>query len=178
MNTGIQRSSATPLGAYTTTAPNGKVKKGKEQVRKNLTEIMVAHNIPYVAQTALGYWNDLITKTQKALETEGPTFINVIQPCRLGWGYPPEDTVTLGRLAVETCLWPVYEVVNGKYKINVKPKEKKPITEYLKLQSRFKHLFKPENESVVVEIQKNIDAHWAWLQMMEECTNTRQQQGS
>jgi len=171
MNTGIQRSSATPLGAYTTTAPNGKVKKGKEQVRKNLTEIMVAHNIPYVAQTAIGYWNDLITKTQKALEIDGPTFINVIQPCRLGWGYAPEDTVTLGRLAVETCLWPVYEVVNGKYKINVKPKEKKPITEYLKLQSRFKHLFKPENESVIVEIQKNIDAHWAWLQMMEECTN-------
>lgn len=171
MNTGIQRSSATPLGAYTTTAPNGKVKKGKEQVRKNLTEIMVAHNIPYVAQTAIGYWNDLITKTQKALDTEGPTFINVIQPCRLGWGYKPEDTVTLGRLAVETCLWPVYEVVNGKYKINVKPKEKKPIIEYLKLQSRFKHLLKPENESVIVEIQKNIDEQWSWLQMMEECTN-------
>lgn len=171
MNTGIQRSSATPLGAYTTTAPNGKVKKGKEQMRKDLTEIMVAHNLPYAAQTAIGYWNDLVTKVQKALETDGPTFINVIQPCRLGWGYAPEDTVIMGRLAVETCLWPVYEVVNGKYKINVKPKEKKPITDYLKLQSRFKHLLKPENESLVAEIQKNIDEHWAWLQKMEECTN-------
>ena len=171
MNTGIQRSSATPLGAYASTAPVGKVKKGKEQIRKNLTEIMVAHNIPYVAQSAIGYWNDLTTKVQKALDTDGPTFINVIQPCRLGWGYTPEDTVALGRLAVETCFWPVYEVVNGKYKINVKPKEKKPVIEYLKLQSRFKHLLRPENESLVAEIQKNIDEHWAWLQMMEECTN-------
>lgn len=171
MNTGIQRSSATPLGAHTTTAPVGKVQKGKQQIRKNLTECIVAHNLPYVAQTAIGYWNDLMTKVKKALDTAGPTFINIIQPCRLGWGYNPQDTVTLGRLAVETCLWPVYEVVNGKYKINIKPKEKKPVTEYLRLQARFKHLLLPENASLVEEIQRGIDDQWKWLHMMEECTN-------
>ncbi|MDD5131274.1 MAG: thiamine pyrophosphate-dependent enzyme [bacterium] len=171
MNTGIQRSSATPLGAYASTSPVGKVKKGKEQIKKDLTKVMVAHNIPYVGQTAVGYWNDLTTKVQKALETDGPTFINVLQPCRLGWGYNPADTAVLGRLAVETCFWPIYEVVDGKYKINVKPKEKKPITEYLKLQTRFKHLLRPENAGIVAEIQKNIDENWAWLQMMEECSN-------
>jgi pyruvate ferredoxin oxidoreductase beta subunit len=171
MNTGIQRSSATPLGAYATTSPVGKAQQGKQQVRKDLTECMVAHNIPYVAQSAVGYWSDFTTKVKKALDTDGPTFINILQPCRLGWAYNPEDTLVLGRLAVETCMWPLYEVVDGKYKINVKPKEKKPIIEFLKLQGRFKHLLKPENNHIIEQIQKNIDEHWAWLQMMEECTN-------
>jgi len=171
INTGIQRSSATPLGAFATTAPVGKVKKGKEQVRKDLTKAMVAHNLPYVAQTAVGYWNDLTSKVVKALSYDGPTFINALQPCRLGWGYNPEDTLVIGRLAVETCFWPMYEVVDGKYKITVKPREKKPIMEYIKLQSRFKHLLLPENAGIVKEIQKNVDENWAWLQMMEECTN-------
>jgi len=89
MNTGIQRSGATPLGAHTTTAPAGKVKQGKEQNRKDLTAIMVAHEIPYVAQSVVGHWNDFISKVQKALATDGPSFINVLQPCRLGWAYKP-----------------------------------------------------------------------------------------
>jgi pyruvate ferredoxin oxidoreductase beta subunit len=163
MNTGIQRSGATPKGAHTTTAPTGKVKQGKEQMRKDLTAIMVAHELPYVAQCAVGNWNDFTTKVQKALETDGPTFINILQPCRLGWGYKPEDTMMLGRLAVETCFWPVYEVVNGEYKLNTKPKEKKPVSEFFKLQTRFKHLMKPENKPLLDEIQAEIDKRWEKL---------------
>ena len=163
MNTGIQRSGATPKGAHTTTAPMGKVKQGKEQVRKDLTAIMVAHEIPYVAQSIVGNWNDYITKVQKALNTDGPAFINVLQPCRLGWAYPPEDTMLMGRLAVETCMWPVYEVVNGEYKITMKPKEKKPVVEFLKPQGRFKHLFRPENKPILDEIQAEVDRKWEKL---------------
>jgi len=160
MNTGIQRSSATPMGATTTTAPSGKQSSGKIQARKDLTAIMVAHNIPYAAQTAVGFHNDLISKVQKALASNGPAFINVIQPCRLGWAYPPEDTIRLGRLAADTCVWPLYEVVNGEYKLSYKPKEKKPVVEWLKVQGRFKHLFKPGNEAVIEQIQKDVDKNW------------------
>ena len=163
MNTGIQRSGATPKGAHTTTAPTGKVKQGKEQNRKDLTAIMVAHDIPYVAQASIGYWNDFTNKVQKALATEGPAFINVLQPCRLGWAYKPEDTMTLARMAVETCVWPIFEVINGEYKINMKPKEKKPIEDFMKSQGRFKHLFKPENKAILEDIQQGVDRRWAKL---------------
>ncbi|MDR3111582.1 MAG: pyruvate ferredoxin oxidoreductase [Elusimicrobiota bacterium] len=163
MNTGIQRSGATPRGATTTTAPDGKAKHGKEQSRKDLTAIIAAHNIPYVAQSYIGNWNDFITKVQKALAVDGPTFINVFTPCRLGWNYNPEETMNLARLAIETCIWSSYEIENGVYKINVKPKEKKPVTEFLKLQGRFKHLFKPENAGVIEEIQKEVDRNWEFL---------------
>ncbi|MDD5688583.1 MAG: thiamine pyrophosphate-dependent enzyme [Elusimicrobia bacterium] len=161
MNTGIQRSSATPKGANTTTAPSGKKATGKIQMRKDLTAIMVAHNIPYVAQTTLSFQNDLISKVQKALSMNGAAFMNIMQPCRLGWGYPPEDTIRLGRLAADTCIWPVYEVINGEYKLNYKPKEKKPVTEWLKTQGRFKHLFSPGNEGVIEQIQQDVDKNWA-----------------
>jgi len=168
MNTGIQRSGATPRGAQTTTAPTGKVKTGgKEQMRKDLTAIMVAHDIPYVAQTIAGNWNDLITKVQKALAVDGPSFINVLQPCRLGWGYKPEETLALGRLAVETCMWPIFEVVHGEYKISQKPKEKKPLVEFLKPQSRFKHLFRPENAELLASLQAEVDARWERLLKIE-----------
>jgi pyruvate ferredoxin oxidoreductase beta subunit len=164
MNTGIQRSGATPLGAHTTTAPAGKAHQGKEQNKKDLTQIMIAHNIPYVAQSYVGNWNDFITKVQKALSIDGPSFINILAPCRLGWNYNPEDTMSLARLAVETCIWPSFEVENGIYKINVIPKEKKPVTEFLKPQGRFKHLFKPENALILEAIQQSVDKNWEILQ--------------
>ncbi|MCX5781900.1 MAG: thiamine pyrophosphate-dependent enzyme [Elusimicrobia bacterium] len=173
MNTGIQRSGATPKGAHTTTAPAGKVKMGKEQFRKDLTAIMAAHDIPYVAQAVVGNWNDFVTKVQKALETDGPSFINILQPCRLGWGYPPEETMSIGRLAVETCMWPIYEVVNGQYKINSKPKEKKPVAEFMKKQSRFKHLFKPENQAILDSIQAEVDQKWNKLLKLESLSNEK-----
>ncbi|MBN2058585.1 MAG: pyruvate ferredoxin oxidoreductase [Candidatus Saganbacteria bacterium] len=160
MNTGIQRSSATPKGASTTTAPAGKVQPGKVQFSKNLTEIMVAHDLPYVAQSAVGFWRDLTTKAEKAFNTQGPKFINVLQPCRLGWAYDPSKTCEIGRLAADTCIWPLYEVENGKYKLTYKPKEKKPVTEFLKLQGRFRHLTKPGNEAIIEAIQKEVDRRW------------------
>lgn len=163
MNTGVQRSGATPKGADTTTAPVGKVNKGKTQYRKDMTEIMVAHGIPYAAQSVAGNWRDLTSKVEKALAIEGPKFINVFQPCRLGWGYEPELTCDMGRMAADTCTWPLYEVVNGQYKITYKPKEKKPVAEWLKLQGRFRHLSKPENKAIVDDIQSFTDKKWEIL---------------
>jgi len=160
MNTGIQRSSASPRGSHTTTAPSGKASYGKQQFRKDLTEIMVAHHIPYVAQTSIGNWRDLINKVEKALEADGPSFINIYTPCRLGWGYDPSTTIDLAKLVADTCAWPLYEVVNGEHKLTYKPKEKKPYTEYLKLQDRFKHLFKPGNEALLQELQVEVDRRW------------------
>lgn len=160
MNTGVQRSGATPKGADTTTAPVGKVKKGKEQYRKDLTAIMVAHGIPYAAQAVVGNWRDLTGKVEKALSVEGPKFINIFQPCRLGWAYEPSITCDMGRLAADTCVWPLYEVVNGQYKITYKPKAKKPVLDFLKLQGRYRHLLKPENQAIVDSIQAITDKNW------------------
>jgi len=163
MNTRVQRSAATPKGAATTTAPAGKVIPGKVQFPKNMTEIMVAHDIPYVAQSAVGFWRDLTSKAEKAFSIRGPKFMNVMQPCRLGWVYDPKLTAELGRLAADTCVWPLYEVENGVYKLTYKPKEKKPVIEFLKLQDRFRHLFKPGNEGVLEAIQKETDRRWEAL---------------
>ena len=168
MNTGVQRSGATPKGADTTTAPVGKMKKGKEQYRKDLTEIMVAHKIPYVAQAVVGNWRDLTSKVEKALSMEGSKFINVFQPCRLGWSFEPELTCDMGRLSADACVWPLYEVVNGQYKITYKPKEKKPISEWIKLQGRFRHLLKPENKALLDEIQAMTDKNWEELLRKEK----------
>lgn len=162
-NTGIQRSSATPLGADTTTQPVGKVIKGKKQFQKDLTLCMVAHKIPYAAQASPSHWNDLITKVKKALSIEGPKFINVLSPCPLGWGHQADETIDMARLAVETCFWPLYEVENGVFRLNYKPKEKLPITEWTKAQSRFKHLQKLENQSILDQLQKFVDNNWAEL---------------
>ena len=163
MNTGVQRSGATMFGAETTTTPVGRKGYGKKQFEKDLTAIMVAHGIPYVAQGSPSFWNDLITKMQKALETDGPSFINVLAPCRLGWAFPPEETIELGRLAVNTCAWPLYEVVNGEYKITYKPREKMPIEAYLKKQTKYRHLFRPGNEWMVPAFQKHVDEKWERL---------------
>lgn len=172
MNTGIQRSSATPKFADTTTSPAGTVIPGKMQSRKDLTEIMEAHHLPYVAQTA-AYMNfkDLYEKAEKAIYTEGPTFLNVLSPCPRGWGYPTEDLMQINKLAVETCYWPLYEVENGKYKITYKPAKKLPIEEFLKPQKRFKHLFKPGNEWMIEEFQKEVDRRWEALIELEKMSN-------
>jgi len=163
MNTGVQRSSATPLGAWTSTSPVGSVDVGKKDFPKDLTEIMIAHDIPYVAQAAVHHWKDLATKVQKALAIRGPKFINLLAPCTLGWKYPPEIGLDVSRLAVETCVWPLYEYENGKRKLTHRPKEKKPIIEYLKVQDRFKHLLRPENQAIIDQIQKQIDKRWSRL---------------
>ena len=172
MNTGTQRSSATPHFADTTTAPAGKVKHGKAEPRKDLTEIMVKHNIPYVAQTAMiGNFKDIYEKAEKAIYTEGAAFLNTLSPCPRGWGYDPSDLIQIEKLAVDTCFWPLYEVVNGVYKVTYKPAKKLPVEEFLKPQKRFKHLFKPGNEWMIDEIQKEVDKKWNYLLEMETLTN-------
>ena len=160
MNTGIQRSSATPKGADTTTSPAGKVIQGKVQNRKDLTEILAAHHIPYVAQASPSHWNDLITKTQKALAADGPAFMNVLMPCRLGWAFQPQYGIQIARDAVNCCYWPLYEVEDGKYKITYKPREKQPLVEFLKKQTKFRHLFRPGNERIIEDLQAEIDIRW------------------
>ena len=172
MNTGIQRSSATPRFADTTTSPAGKKIPGKMQSRKDLTEIMVSHHIPYIAQTA-AYMNfkDLYEKAEKAIYTKGAKFMNVLAPCPRGWGYPTEDLMEINKLAVETCYWPLYEVENGIYHINYKPTEKKPVAEFLKTQKRFRHMFKEGNEWMIEEFQKEVDKRWQELLDKEAMTN-------
>ncbi len=163
MNTGIQRSSATPYGANTTTSPAGKVIPGKRQFRKDLTAIMAAHGIPYVAQAAPSQWKDLMEKTRKAVNSGGPAFMNVLSSCNRGWRHPTDETVEITQLAVDTCFWPLYEVENGVWKLNYKPKEKLPVEEWLKRQGRFRHLFKPENRHMIDELQAEVDRRWERL---------------
>ena len=169
MNTGIQRSSATPFCADTTTRPAGSVVQGKTEQRKNLTKIMAAHNIPYAAQASPSHWMDLMKKVQKAMEINGPKFMNIVTPCNRGWRSRTDDAILLSRLAVETCYWPLYEIENGITKITFRPKEQKPIVDFLKPQGRFKHLFKPENEALLAKIQEDIDREWGRLQKEETC---------
>ncbi len=172
MNTGIQRSSATPKYADTTTSPAGKEKHGKQQWRKDLTEVMVSHHIPYVAQTAaIGNMKDLYEKAEKAIYTEGPAFMNVLAPCPRGWQYDTPDLMEINRLAIETCFWPLYEVIDGKYKINYKPKNKLPVKEFLKVQGRFKHLLRTGNEHMIEEVQIEVDKRWAELIKLAEELN-------
>lgn len=163
MNTGIQRSSATPFGADTTTCPAGEVIPGKPQQRKDLTKIMAAHGIPYVAQASPSHWSDLVKKVKKALSIKGPKFMNIIAPCNRGWRSKSDDAIALSKLAVETCYWPLYEIEDGVTKVTFKPKEKKPLVDFLKPQGRFKHMFAPENESLLKQAQAAIDKEWESL---------------
>jgi len=172
MNTGIQRSGATPKGAFTTTAPAGKATPGKTQLKKDLTAICAAHGIPYAATAAPHRARDLMQKVQKAVSADGPAFLCVLSPCPRGWRYKPEDTMAMCKLAAETCAWPIYEIENGKVAVNYKPKEKKPIVEWLKSQGRFKHLFSPQNEKLLAEIQADVDRKWERLLKLEAMDKT------
>lgn len=163
MNTGGQRSGATPYGANTETAPAGENSFGKGQQRKDLMEIVNAHGIKYLAQSNVAFVNDLKKKAKKALETSGPSFLLVLQPCTQLWKFPTSEYVALGKLATETNFWPLYEIEDGKYTINTIVKNPKPIEEFLKLQGRFKHLFAEKNKEVIVDIQKTIDANFEKL---------------
>lgn len=167
MNTGIQRSSATPYYADTTTSPAGKAVPGKQQPRKDLTAIMAAHNIPYAAQTAISSWQDVHKKSKKAFDKDGPCFINILSPCPRGWRYNTPDNVELVKIAVETRFWPLYEVENGEWKLNYKPKKYVPIEEFLKPQGRFRHLFEPGNGHIIEQMQQIVDKKW--LDLLERC---------
>lgn len=133
---------------------------------------MVSHHLPYVAQTlALNNFKDLYEKAEKAIYTKGACFLNVMAPCPRGWGYNTEDLMQINKLAVETCYWPMYEVVDGVYKISYKPANKLPIEEFLRPQKRFKHLFNPGNEWMIKEFQEEVDSRWQELLDLETITN-------
>ena len=165
MNTGIQRSSATPKGAWATTSEVGKEQQGKPQKRKDLTSIMAAHGVPYVAQATVGNWRDLVSKAEKAIAVDGPAFLNVMAPCPRGWRIDSSMTAEICRMAVNSKFWPLFEVENGKWKLTpVRDKNLIPVKDFLKPQGRFKHLFKPGNEALLEEIQQDVDDFWAYLE--------------
>jgi pyruvate ferredoxin oxidoreductase beta subunit len=154
MNTGIQRSGATPYGASTTTSPHGKESFGENKPKKNMPMIMAAHGVPYVANASISYPEDFMKKVKKAAEIEGPAYLHLQQPCTTGWGYNPEQTIELGRLAVETGSWILYEIEEGEFKVTYRPIQRRMVKEYLDTQKRFKHLTDIEKE----KIQSHVDA--------------------
>lgn len=168
-NTGGQRSGSTPLGASTSTTPAGRVSYGKKQKKKDLLSIMAAHGSPYVAQVAPNKWKDMNVKIKKAIDTEGPTFINAMSACTTEWKFNSNHTVELSNLAVDSLVFPLYEIIDGhELRITYRPKNVIPVRDYLAAQGRFKHLFKPENEHIIEQFQKDVDARWELLQRREE----------
>ena len=159
MNTGIQRSSATPFGASTTTSPAGKVSIGQVTWKKNMPAIAAAHNIPYVATACPSYPFDLMAKVEKGASTPGPAYVHILSVCPTGWRCATDLTIRIGRLAVETGIFPLYEVENGKYRLNFDFPKLRPVTDYMKLQGRFRHL----SEDVINKIQQRVSAEYAEL---------------
>ena len=153
MNTGIQRSGATPYGATTTTSPKGSASFGEDKPKKDMPMIMAAHGIPYVATASIAYPEDYVNKVKKAATIDGPAYIHLHQPCTTGWGFSSDKTIEMGRLAVETGSWILYEVENGEFNITFRPDERKPVKEYLAPQKRFKHL----DDEHIAKIQKYVD---------------------
>ena len=157
MNTGIQRSSSTPFGASTTTSPAGKVKMGQITWKKNMPAIAAAHNISYVATACPSYPVDLIQKVKKAADIEGAAYIHILSVCPTGWRSAPELSIKLGRLAVETGIFPIYEVERGQYRLNIDFPNLKPIKEYIKLQGRFRHLTDEMIEGIEKRVHKEYE---------------------
>jgi pyruvate ferredoxin oxidoreductase beta subunit len=150
MNTGIQRSSQTPAGSWTTSTPLGKFGS-----KKDMPLIMADHKIPYVATATVSFPYDLINKITKARDMgKGFKYIHILTPCPSGWRFPENKTIEVGRLAVETGLWKLFEIVNGKRRLTYKPRKRIPVAEYLKLQGRFRNL----KEEEIAAIQKEADA--------------------
>jgi pyruvate ferredoxin oxidoreductase beta subunit len=159
MNTGIQRSSATPFGASTTTSPAGKKSTGQVTWKKNMPEIAAAHGIPYVATATHSYPFDLMAKVAKGAAVPGPAYIHVLSVCPTGWRSAANLSIKLGRLAVETGIFPLYEVENGRHRITVDVPELRPVKDYLKLQGRFRHL----SDDVIATIEDRVRSEYARL---------------
>jgi pyruvate ferredoxin oxidoreductase beta subunit len=164
MNTGIQRSGATPFGAATTTSPAGLDSLGKAQQRKDMTAVAVAHGVPYVAQAAGCDWFDLSRKAENAAAAHGPAFLNVLTDCPVGWGHEPRLSLQVLRAAVESRFWPLYEVVDGRYRLTHVPDDIVPIEEWLRPQKRFAHLLRPENAELLEHVQRRVEEEWVQLQ--------------
>lgn len=159
MNTGIQRSGLTPFGASTTTSPAGRVFKGQRTWKKDMAAIAEAHRIPYVATVSISHMKDFYMKVLKAAEIEGPAYLHILAPCPTGWRIPPEMAVEIGRIAVESGFFPLYEVEHGKKRLTVKISERKPVKDYIKIQGRFRHL----TDEDIEYIQRRVDEEYERL---------------
>ncbi|MGM0398995.1 MAG: pyruvate synthase subunit PorB [Halobacteriota archaeon] len=158
MNTGIQRSSSTPLGASTTTSPAGEESFGNDTNKKNMPAIAADHGCSYVATASIAYPTDFKKKIEKALEHDGPKYIQVSSPCMLGWQFDSAETVSIAKLAVQTGMHPLFEIENGEVTDVMSLSNRKPVEEYLEKQGRYKHLFaKDDGDEVIEEIQAYID---------------------
>lgn len=161
MNTGIQRSSSTPKGAWTTTTPV----LGKQEGKKDMARILIAHGVPYVATASVGYPHDFLSKLQRAKSIRGFRFIHLHAPCPIGWRFDPKYTVKVAKLAVETGLWVLYEYYNGRITLSgpsrpyADPSKRKPVEEYLKLQGRFRKV----DQELINEIKRNVEENWEWI---------------
>ena len=164
MNTGVQRSGATPFGASTTTTPAGVDSFGKAQQRKDMTAIAVAHHVPYVAQAASVHWRDLSLKAQRAAAADGPAFLNVLTNCPVGWGHEPRETLDILNAGVDSCFWPLYEVVEGRYRLTYLPERIRPLEDWLRPQQRFAHLLRPEAAGLLEQIRCQVRDDWEALQ--------------
>ncbi len=163
MNTGVQRSGSTPYGAVTTTTPVGKEKDFKRQNKKIVADMMMSQGVPYVATATIAYPEDLIKKVNNARKVKGPKFIQILAPCPTGWYYPPEKSVEISRLAVLTRVFPLYEYIEGSFKL-MKPTGKADLRDYLSLQKRFEYL----DDDDIRNIQKAIDERWEMLLKKEK----------
>ncbi len=159
MNTGVQRSSATPFGAWTTTSPTGKKSTGQFTWKKNMPEIAVAHNIPYVATASHSYPFDLMEKVKKAVNTPGPAYLHILSVCPTGWRSATDTVIKLGRMAVQTGMFPLYEVENGEYKMSVDLPKLRPIKDYMTGQGRFRHL----SDDIIEQIQERVELEYQKL---------------
>ncbi|MEA3559519.1 MAG: 3-methyl-2-oxobutanoate dehydrogenase subunit beta [Candidatus Thermoplasmatota archaeon] len=169
MNTGIQRSGSTPIGAWTTTTPVGTSQAWEKSPKKSMTKIMAAHGIPYIATAAISYPEDLIRKVKKALSIKGCKFLQIYSPCPTGWKMDPGLTVQISREALSSRAFPLFEIENGVYKISMKP-AKTPLKEYLFKQGRFKHM----PEDLIEKVENALDANWEELLFQEKITQERQ----
>lgn len=151
MNTGFQRSGATPWGAATSTGPSGSRPLWEDRPKKDMLRIMAAHNIPYAATASVAYPRDFMEKVRRAAVVKGPSYIQVLSPCPTGWGYEPHLTVEMGRLAVETGMWTLAEYYEGEFRVTHRPSRRKPVREYLTAQRRFAHLTEGETERLQAE---------------------------
>lgn len=171
MNTGIQRSGGTPFGASTTTSPAGSVVPGKTQFRKPITDIIAAHRIPFVATASPAYPEDLVAKVRAGLDVDGPAFMHIEASCNRGQRFDPAKSIEYVRLATQTCMHPLYSVINGEYKLSrpseriaKDPSKKVPLEEYIKLEGRWRHFFKPvRQEELINKFQAEVDKRWAEL---------------
>ena len=160
MNTGIQRSGATPYGAATTTTPAGSKIAGKPDAKKDLIGVCVAHGVEFAATASVAFWNDYITKVRRAAAVKGPAVIHVLAPCPLGWRFDTSQTIKLAKLAVQTRYFPLYEVEKGNYKLSMKVPNPTPLEEFLKPQGRFRHLFAPEFAANLEELKRQVESNW------------------